>query len=56
MQPRRALLMIFLCVFCGAIAVAQVPQQIRGYGHIKEASVTKATAQETTLWSQWALA
>ncbi|MDO9246389.1 MAG: 2-oxoacid:acceptor oxidoreductase family protein, partial [Phenylobacterium sp.] len=39
-----------------AVQIAQVPQQIRGYGHIKEASVTKATAQETTLWAQWALA
>ncbi|MDO8913022.1 MAG: indolepyruvate ferredoxin oxidoreductase family protein, partial [Phenylobacterium sp.] len=38
-----------------AVQIAQVPQQIRGYGHIKEASVTKATAQETTLWAQWAL-
>ncbi|MES2724793.1 MAG: DUF6537 domain-containing protein, partial [Pseudomonadota bacterium] len=37
-----------------AVQIAQVPQQIRGYGHIKDASVTKAKAQEATLWAQWA--
>ena len=39
-----------------AVQIAQMPQQIRGYGHIKDASVTTAKAQETTLWAQWASA
>ncbi|MDO8801068.1 indolepyruvate ferredoxin oxidoreductase family protein [Phenylobacterium sp.] len=37
-----------------AVQIAQIPQQIRGYGHIKDASVTKARAQEAALWAQWA--
>ncbi|MBP9756877.1 MAG: indolepyruvate ferredoxin oxidoreductase family protein, partial [Phenylobacterium sp.] len=36
-----------------AVQIAQIPQQIRGYGHIKDASVTKAKAQEAALWGQW---
>ena len=37
-----------------AIQIAQVPQAIRGYGHIKEASVGPAKAEAARLWSQWA--
>ena len=36
-----------------AAQIAAVPQQIRGYGHIKDASVGPAKAAEKRLWSQW---
>jgi indolepyruvate ferredoxin oxidoreductase len=36
-----------------AARIAAVPQEIRGYGHVKDASVVKAKAQAATLWSQW---
>ncbi|HEX5377331.1 MAG TPA: indolepyruvate ferredoxin oxidoreductase family protein [Phenylobacterium sp.] len=36
-----------------AIRIAQVPQQIRGFGHIKDASVVTAKAEEARLWAQW---
>jgi indolepyruvate ferredoxin oxidoreductase len=36
-----------------AVKIAAVPQQIRGFGHIKEASVGPARAEETRLWKQW---
>ena len=36
-----------------AIQIAAIPQKIRGYGHIKEASVAPAKAEETALWSRW---
>ena len=32
-----------------AVELAQVPEQIRGYGHIKERNVTAAKAQEGKL-------
>jgi indolepyruvate ferredoxin oxidoreductase len=37
-----------------AARIAAVPQDIRGYGHVKDASVVKAKAEAATLWSQWA--
>jgi indolepyruvate ferredoxin oxidoreductase len=37
-----------------AVQIAQVPQQIRGFGHIKEASVKTAKAAEAKLWERWA--
>ena len=36
-----------------AIKLAEIPQSIRGYGHIKDASVTKAKAEEAKLWAAW---
>jgi len=36
-----------------AARIAAIPQQIRGYGHIKEASVTVARADEKALWAEW---
>jgi indolepyruvate ferredoxin oxidoreductase len=36
-----------------AARIASIPQDIRGYGHIKDASVVKARAEAATLWSQW---
>ncbi|MBO9709340.1 MAG: indolepyruvate ferredoxin oxidoreductase family protein [Caulobacter sp.] len=36
-----------------AARIAAVPQQVRGYGHVKDASVTKAKADAAALWSQW---
>ena len=36
-----------------ATQIAAVPQQIRGYGHIKDASVGPAKAETKRLWKQW---
>jgi indolepyruvate ferredoxin oxidoreductase len=36
-----------------AARIAAVPQQIRGFGHIKEASVKVAKADEAALWAEW---
>jgi indolepyruvate ferredoxin oxidoreductase len=36
-----------------AVQIAGVPQAIRGFGHIKDASVKKAKADEARLWAQW---
>jgi indolepyruvate ferredoxin oxidoreductase len=36
-----------------ASRIAAVPQDIRGFGHIKEASVEQAAKARTALWSQW---
>jgi indolepyruvate ferredoxin oxidoreductase len=36
-----------------AIQIAGIPQSIRGYGHIKEASVVKARAEAEKLWAAW---
>jgi indolepyruvate ferredoxin oxidoreductase len=36
-----------------ATRIAALPQQIRGYGHVKEASVVKAQAEADRLWAQW---
>jgi indolepyruvate ferredoxin oxidoreductase len=36
-----------------AIQIAAVPQKIRGFGHIKDASVGPAKAEATRLWAQW---
>lgn len=37
-----------------AVKIAEVPQAIRGFGHVKEASVVTAKAAEAKLWTQWA--
>jgi indolepyruvate ferredoxin oxidoreductase len=36
-----------------AVKIAQVPQMIRGYGHIKDASVGPARFEEKKLWKEW---
>ena len=36
-----------------ALKIAEIPQQIRGFGHVKEASVKVAKAAEEKLWGQW---
>ena len=36
-----------------AVKIAEIPQQIRGYGHVKDASVVTAKAAEDKLWAQW---
>ncbi len=36
-----------------AVKLAEVPQQIRGFGHIKEASVGPAKAEALRLWREW---
>jgi indolepyruvate ferredoxin oxidoreductase len=36
-----------------AARIAAIPQQIRGFGHIKEASVKTAKADEAALWAEW---
>ena len=36
-----------------AIQIAAIPQKIRGYGHIKDASVAPAKAEEKALWGRW---
>jgi indolepyruvate ferredoxin oxidoreductase len=39
-----------------AVKIAEIPQQIRGYGHVKDASVKVAKAAEDKLWAQWGAA
>ncbi|HEY8572021.1 indolepyruvate ferredoxin oxidoreductase family protein [Phenylobacterium sp.] len=36
-----------------AVKIAAVAQQIRGFGHIKDASVGPAKAEEKRLWREW---
>jgi indolepyruvate ferredoxin oxidoreductase len=36
-----------------AVQIAAIPQQIRGFGHVKDASVGPAKAEEARLWTQW---
>jgi indolepyruvate ferredoxin oxidoreductase len=36
-----------------AVKIAQVPDQIRGFGHVKDASVGPAKAAEAKLWAEW---
>jgi len=36
-----------------AVKIAEIPQAIRGYGHVKDASVVTAKAAEAKLWAQW---
>jgi indolepyruvate ferredoxin oxidoreductase len=33
-----------------AVKIAEIPQQIRGFGHVKAASVGPAKAEEARLW------
>jgi indolepyruvate ferredoxin oxidoreductase len=36
-----------------AVKIAQVPGEIRGFGHVKEAAVEKARKMEAALWAKW---
>jgi indolepyruvate ferredoxin oxidoreductase len=36
-----------------AVKLAAVPQMIRGYGHVKDASVGPAKAEAARLWGEW---
>jgi indolepyruvate ferredoxin oxidoreductase len=36
-----------------AVKIAAVPDQIRGFGHVKAASIGPAKAEEKRLWAQW---
>jgi indolepyruvate ferredoxin oxidoreductase len=36
-----------------AVRIAAVPQQIRGFGHVKDASLKPAKAEEQRLWAEW---
>ena len=36
-----------------AVAIAEVPDDIRGYGHIKDAAVALASEKEAALWKGW---
>jgi indolepyruvate ferredoxin oxidoreductase len=36
-----------------AVQIAAIPQKIRGYGHIKDASVGPAKVEEKALWGRW---
>ncbi len=37
-----------------AIALARLPEQVRGYGPVKRAAAARALAAEQDLWKQWA--
>ena len=36
-----------------AVKLASIPDDIRGYGHVKDAHVKKAKAKEADLLAQW---
>jgi indolepyruvate ferredoxin oxidoreductase len=36
-----------------AVKISEIPQQIRGFGHVKDASVGPAKAEEARLWAEW---
>ncbi len=36
-----------------AVKIAQVPGEIRGFGHVKDAAVKTAKAAEAALWEKW---
>jgi indolepyruvate ferredoxin oxidoreductase len=36
-----------------AVEIAKVPDEIRGFGHVKEAAAAKAKALEVDLWAGW---
>jgi indolepyruvate ferredoxin oxidoreductase len=39
-----------------AVRIAEVPDQIRGFGHVKEAAVRTAAETEMALWQAYAAA
>ena len=36
-----------------AVAIAGVPDDIRGFGHVKDAALTEAKTKEAELWAGW---
>lgn len=36
-----------------AVAIAELPDEIRGYGHVKDAAIAKVAAREAELWQHW---
>jgi indolepyruvate ferredoxin oxidoreductase len=36
-----------------AVKIASVPDQIRGFGHVKDAAMAAAEVQEAKLWAEW---
>jgi len=42
-----------LTAVLAAVKIAALPQQIRGFGHVKAAAVAKAEAEATKLWAAW---
>ncbi|MGB2177123.1 MAG: DUF6537 domain-containing protein, partial [Hyphomonas sp.] len=36
-----------------AVAIASVPDDIRGFGHVKDAALTEAKVKEAELWAGW---
>ena len=36
-----------------AVAIAEIPDDIRGYGHVKDAAVAVASEKEAALWKGW---
>ncbi|KCZ89014.1 indolepyruvate ferredoxin oxidoreductase family protein [Hyphomonas jannaschiana] len=36
-----------------AVAIARVPDDIRGFGHVKDAALTEAKTKEAELWAGW---
>jgi len=36
-----------------AVKIAQVPGEIRGFGHVKDAAIATARATEAALWAKW---
>jgi indolepyruvate ferredoxin oxidoreductase len=36
-----------------ALKLAALPQQIRGFGHVKAAAIEQAKAEEARLWAEW---
>lgn len=36
-----------------AVAIAEIPDDIRGYGHIKEEAISIAAEKESELWQHW---
>jgi len=36
-----------------AVTIAELPDEIRGYGHVKEAAIAKTSAREAELWQHW---
>jgi indolepyruvate ferredoxin oxidoreductase len=36
-----------------AVQIARIPDQIRGFGHVKQASIPPAKAEEQRLWAEW---
>jgi indolepyruvate ferredoxin oxidoreductase len=36
-----------------AVKIASVPDQIRGFGHVKDAAMAAAKVEAAKLWAQW---